>query len=189
MDEFVRQFRAKYPGAYDDMTGPEILRAVHRRYYDDMTYGEFVARLEEVHGKSDSGPTRPLPFNNLPPLVGGTLDAAVAFGTGAGLGIPLLSQDTRGYVGELMDRAPGATLAAGGAGALATGTLAAKGIPAAMHTLRPPAATPRTNPMLPPRPPPSAARPRLSPVRDLLLRRLLPGGLLVDYLRQRLGGN
>lgn len=67
------------------------------------------------------------PFATLPPLVGGALDALVAFGNYAAAGIPLpslVSSDTREYMGELKERSPGGVQAAGIAGGLAGGLAA-----------------------------------------------------------------
>lgn len=62
------------------------------------------------------------PFATLPPMVGGALDALVAFGNLGAFGLPaMLSKDTREYTEELKERAPDAYMASGVAAGLATG--------------------------------------------------------------------
>lgn len=129
----------------------------------------------------NTGPTPPLPFNTLPPAMGGALDALVAYGSGTGL--PLLSEDTREYVSGLRERNPGTTTAVQAAGA-ATGLAALGG-----------AARYGTGPILHTAPRGAFARgaqqaaPSITQkARDLLLRRLLPGGLAADYLWNRITG-
>lgn len=198
MNELLEKFRAEYP-QYADMPDADLLVALHQRFYSDMPFAEFSERVGLT--QKNTGPTPQPPFPSLPPMVGGALDALVAFGTGAGLGLPLLAGDTREYMGELMERAPGATLAAAGAGALAGGALGARGGAGLMSRLRPPPPVPAPippNPMLPPWagiksiPTPPAA-PGIgaragSIAKDLMLKRLLPGGLAAEALRRLIGG-
>ena len=130
-------------------------------------------------------PPKQPPFPTLPPMVGGALDALVAFGTGAGLGLPLLSGDTREYMGGLMERNPGTTLATAGVGAAAGLAAAATGANRLRRMARPirPTAPPGAFPRPPgvsvgPGGPVRPAAPS-GAVREFLMRKLLPGGGLL----------
>ena len=133
MNEYLQQFREQYPD-YADMGDLELAKALHSKFYSDMSFGDFAEKI-----KLNSGPTQEPPFASLPPLAGGILDALVAFGNGAGLGLPAkLSKDTGAYRAELMDRAQGPTLAAEGAGAATTALLGTKGFQAAKAEMNAP---------------------------------------------------
>lgn len=124
MNEYLAKFRADYP-QYADMPDAALLRALHKRFYSDMTFEAFTTKVAEA-GPVNTGPTEQPPFATLPPMVGGALDALVAFGNYAGLGIPsLVSRDTREAVRELKARSPGGTMAAGIAGGAALGVASA----------------------------------------------------------------
>lgn len=131
MNELLAKFRAQHP-EYADMSDGELARALHAKFYSDMSFGEFGKQIGLLE---NTGPTKQPPFPSLPPKVGGALDALVALGVGAGAGLPLLSADTRKYMGELMGRAPGATMAASAAGALATGGAGALATAAKLPTV------------------------------------------------------
>lgn len=132
MDEFLKQFREQYSGAYDNMPDADLAAAIHRRFYSELPYEEFAHRVQAKHGpppevteKPDMRTPQP-PFATLPPMVGGALDALVAFGNLGAFGLPaLLSKDTREYTAELKERAPDAYMASGIAGGLATGLASA----------------------------------------------------------------
>lgn len=190
MNEFIRQWREKYPGAYDDLNDVELLRLIHKKFYDDMSYGDYLDKLEKTHGRSNTGPTPPPqpPFPTLPPMVGGALDALVAFGTGAGLGLPLLSGDTRAYTDELMERAPGTTLATAGAGGAMAGVA---GGAALMARTAAGAANPhgfriahQAGPGLLRR----GAGLASDAIRNRFVRGAVGGGIAYDYLRRMFGG-
>lgn len=115
MNEYLARFREQYP-QYGDMADAELAKALHEKFYADMSFADFAGRIGLAQ---NTGPTPQPAFPTLPPAVGGALDALVAFGNGAGAGLPaLLSKNTRAYMGELNTRAPGASVAAQGAGAL-----------------------------------------------------------------------
>lgn len=109
-----------------DQGGPE---ADVLAYLREEGFESREAWLEALSAPPPPPPPAPAeqpPFATLPPMVGGALDALVAFGNYGAFGLPaLLSKDTREYVGELKERDPVATAAAGAAGGLATGLASA----------------------------------------------------------------
>lgn len=125
MDEFLREFRAKYPGAYDDLTDEQLAQAVHKRFYDDMPFEAFLQAVNQKHGAiPPNEQAEQPPFATLPPMLGGALDALTAFGNYTLFGVPeLIVPGMHERMEELREREPVGTALMVGAGIGATAGL------------------------------------------------------------------
>ena len=54
MNEFLKQFRAQYPGAYDDMSDADLMRAIYNKFYSDMPFESFVSKVSKKYPSSEN---------------------------------------------------------------------------------------------------------------------------------------
>ena len=122
MNEFLRQFREQYQGAYDDMSDTELAHAIHQKFYADLDFSEFSTKVADKYGTSayelppspvpppatqaSIGPAGPMAVPNPSGTGTGDFGALIANRLTFGAAFPQRSQ-------EIRDRAPREAAAVG----------------------------------------------------------------------------
>lgn len=117
MNEYLARFRERFP-QYNDMPDAELLRALHSKYYSDMPFERFAARVGVAPASSSgpagagpsigpAGPTAQPAFPSLSPMKGGALDALILLGNTLALGVPAaMSETVANARRDIKDRSP-----------------------------------------------------------------------------------
>ena len=136
MNELLEQFREQYP-QYADMDDETLAKALHKRFYADMSFEEFenriggvqrtqpIPRSEVPPGQASIGPAGPMaqpPFAGLSPRVGGALDALVTYGNSLMMGLPgMVSDNVNAVTTDAQERNPRMAALMAAAGGATTG--------------------------------------------------------------------
>lgn len=99
MNEFLEKFRAQYP-QYKDMSDGDLARALHTKFYSDLSFDDFAARIGLSTAQAPAIPIVPAPFRvpDVPDAVGRGV-AATAVAQAVRGAVPNLLQLLKQYPG------------------------------------------------------------------------------------------
>ena len=134
MNELLKKFRAQYP-QYDDMSDADLARALHGKFYSDMSFEDFAGRIglavepdartaAQLRVAESGNPVSDFLHQAAEGALFGQADKLAGVGAALVPGGKGFSEGRRAFqqrTDDLQALAPGASLAAGVAPLLATG--------------------------------------------------------------------